>query len=128
MTTRQKTYNSPERNRVLIIEDEPLVAETLREGLAEAGFDVVGVANRLQKALGLIAEIEFDAAIVDANLAGKSATPAIEALSRLGRPFLVLSGYTREQLSEQFSNAVFVKKPYRLDYLVARLNALVQNQ
>jgi DNA-binding response OmpR family regulator len=128
MTTQQRTRDSLERNRLLIIEDEPLVAEALREGLVEEGFDVVGVANRLDKALRLIAEIEFDAAIVDANLAGKSAFPAIEVLSRLGRPFLVLSGYTREQLSEQFGDAVFVKKPYRLDHLVAHLNSLVQTQ
>jgi DNA-binding response OmpR family regulator len=124
LTPRQQTRDTHAPTRLLIIEDEPLVAEALREGLVEAGFEVVGVANRLAKGLELIAANEFDAAIVDANLAGKSASPAIELLTSLGRPFLVLSGYTREQLSDPFTRAVFVKKPYRLEDLVAHLKAL----
>jgi DNA-binding response OmpR family regulator len=127
MTAQLTTGAYVERNRLLIIEDEPLIAETLRESLIEEGFDVVGVANRLEQALSLIGEIEFDAAVVDANLAGKSASPAVEMLFRLGRPFVVLSGYTRDQLSHAFSKAVLVKKPYRLDDLVAHLSSLISN-
>lgn len=120
--------NKPEgagRNRLLVIEDEPLIAEALCEDLVAAGFLVIGVANRLEKALKCISENAFDAAIVDANLAGTSAAPAVEALALLGRPFLVMSGYSREQLSAAFAGAVFVRKPYRVEELIGRLRLML---
>ena len=74
--------------RVLIIEDEPLVAENLRADLIDAGFDVVGVAPKLDRALRLIEEGACDIAIVDANLAGVSAAPAAAAQIAIWRPSL----------------------------------------
>ncbi len=111
-------------NRILLVEDEPLIAEDLRESLAEQGFEVVGVATRLEAALKCIAEMEFDAAIVDANLVGKSAGPAASALSARGKPFIVLSGYSRGQLAKEFAGALFFQKPYRIELLVAGLKSL----
>ena len=70
------------RTRVLIVEDEPMIAITLEDLLVEAGFGVVGVAGKLDKALALIGSAVFDVAIVDANLAGVSASPAASALMR----------------------------------------------
>jgi DNA-binding response OmpR family regulator len=116
---------NPRDPRVLIIEDEPLVAESLRADLIDAGFDVVGVAPRLEKALRLIEESACDIAIVDANLAGVSAAPAAVALAARKLPFVVLSGYTRSQLSNEFAAAVFVQKPYRISRLLAEVNALL---
>jgi DNA-binding response OmpR family regulator len=112
--------------RVLVVEDEPLVAENLRADLDDAGFDVVGVAPRLDRALRLIAELGFDAAILDANLAGTSAAPAAAVLSMRKIPFVVLSGYAREQLPREFSNAVYVQKPYRPNQLISQVKSLIR--
>lgn len=109
--------------RVLIVEDEPLIAESLRADLRDAGFEVVAVASRVERALALIDDVIFDVAIVDANLAGKSAAPVAAALSARGSPFLAFSGYAREQLHSDFSDAVFVQKPYRIGRLIDDLNA-----
>jgi DNA-binding response OmpR family regulator len=114
--------------RVIIVEDEPLVAENLRDDLVEAGFEVVGVAPRVESALKLIAGTGFDVAIIDANLAGTSAAPAAAALSARGLPFMVLSGYAREQLQREFSEAVYVQKPYRVRKLIDALNSLLHKQ
>jgi DNA-binding response OmpR family regulator len=114
--------------RVIIVEDEPLVAENLREDLVEAGFEVVGVAPRVESALKLIEGTGFDVAIIDANLAGTSAAPAAAALSARGLPFMVLSGYAREQLQREFSEAVYIQKPYRVHKLIDALNSLLHKQ
>ncbi|HEY3719540.1 MAG TPA: response regulator [Roseiarcus sp.] len=114
--------------RVLIVEDEPLVAENLRDDLVEAGFEVVGVAPRVESALKLIEGTGFDVAILDANLAGTSAAPAAAALSARGLPFMVLSGYAREQLQREFSEAVYVQKPYRIRKLIDGLNSLLDQR
>jgi DNA-binding response OmpR family regulator len=111
--------------RVLIIEDEPLLAENLRTELFDAGFEVVGVAGRVEKALKLIAEIPCDIAIVDANLAGLTAAPAAAALVARKLPFVVLSGFAPSQLPEEFASAVFVQKPYRFDQLLGEVHAML---
>ncbi len=121
----EKTAESPHRARVLIVEDEPLVAENLRTDLVDAGFEITGVAARVATALSLIENAACDAAIVDANLAGCSASPAAAALSARGLPFIVLSGYAREQLQSEFSRGFFIQKPYRLSELIDGLSALL---
>jgi CheY-like chemotaxis protein len=111
--------------RILIIEDEPIIAANIQELLEEHGFIVVGLARKLEAALALVQACECDAAIVDANLAGTSAGPAALALVARRLPFIVLSGYSREQLSGDFSGGFFVQKPYRpfelIDFLQRRL-------
>jgi DNA-binding response OmpR family regulator len=119
---------APQRNRVLIVEDEPLVAEDLRTVLVDAGFEIAGVASRVGKALSLIENVGCEAAIVDANLAGTSAGPVAAALSARGLPFVVLSGYTREQLQNEFSGGSFIQKPYRLTELIERVNAILRKR
>jgi DNA-binding response OmpR family regulator len=113
------------RGRVLIVEDEPLVAENLRILLVECGFDVVGMSTKVDVALRLIEDVGCDVAIVDANLAGVSAAPIAEALSQRQLPFIVLSGYTRAQLADQFLGATYVQKPYRIEQLVEQLNTVL---
>ena len=117
--------NAARPTRVLIIEDEPLVAENLRADLIDAGFYVVGVAPKLEKALRLIEEAACDVAIVDANLAGVSAAPAAAALTARNLPFVVLSGYARGQLSSEFAMAAFVQKPCRMSRLLDEIRALL---
>jgi DNA-binding response OmpR family regulator len=128
MTVPPDSTVEPKPVRVLIVEDEPLVAENLRADLIDEGFEVVGVAARVESALRLIHGTGFDVAIIDANLAGVSAAPAAAALSARSLPFMVLSGYAREQLQREFSGAVYVQKPYRIRKLIDELNSLLHNQ
>jgi DNA-binding response OmpR family regulator len=117
-----------QRRRVLIIEDEPLIAESLKGVLVEAGFAIAGVAGKVENALRLIESTTYDVAIVDANLRGVSAGPAAAALAAVKLPFIVLSGYTRDQLQTEFSHGLFVQKPYRPAELIESLNAIVANR
>jgi DNA-binding response OmpR family regulator len=107
--------------RVIIVEDDPLLAFTLEELLIDAGFKVVGVALKLNKALALIGSAMFDVAIVDVNLAGVSTSPAASALTARGIPFIVLSGYSLQQLPDEFLGARTMRKPCRPDQLIQAL-------
>ena len=114
--------------RVLIVEDEPLVALALEDLLIDAGCKVVGIAGTLEKALALISNAVFDVAFVDANLAGVSASPAASALTARGIPFIVLSGYAMEHLPAEFLHAHFINKPYRPAQLFDALRETLCNQ
>jgi DNA-binding response OmpR family regulator len=115
------------RVRILIVEDEPMIAMTLEDLLVEQGFEIAGVVGKLAKALALIESAACDAAIIDANLAGVSASPAASALSARGLPFVVMSGYSREQLHKDFPGAVFIQKPCRPDRIIQALSAILLN-
>ena len=109
--------------RVLILEDEPLIAFGIEDILLDAGFAIAGVTTKLEDALALVESGACDAAIVDSNLAGVCAGPAAVALVERGLPFIVLSGYSEEQLKNCFSGARFLQKPCRPELLLETLNA-----
>ena len=104
------------------------MAHDIQDFLVEAGFEIAGLAGRLEKALALIENALFDAAIVDANLGGVSSSPAASALTARGLPFIVLSGYSREQVQGAFLGALFIQKPCRPAQLIQALNTIVLQQ
>jgi CheY-like chemotaxis protein len=112
--------------RILIVEDEPLLAYILEELLCDEGFKIAGVATKLDRALAIIAEGACDAAILDTNLAGVSSGPAASALKARGLPFIVLSGYSSDQLHSDFSGALHLQKPCRPERLIQALRRLLQ--
>lgn len=112
--------------RILIIEDEPMLALGLEDLLVESGFKVAGVAGKLSNALAIIGLGKCDAAIVDANLAGVSASPAGAALTANGLPFIVLSGYSAEQHCGAFPGAtLFLQKPCVDERIIEALNSIL---
>ncbi len=128
MSSRAKALNSQRKARILIVEDEPMLAFTLDDFLIGAGFEISGVAGRLEVALAMIEGGGCDAAIVDANLAGVSAAPAASALKARGLPFIVFSGYLPEQQKEAFSGAPFVQKPCQPEQLIQALRSILPSR
>jgi CheY-like chemotaxis protein len=119
---------SDRRWRVLIVEDEPVLAYVLEALLIEEGFEIAGVAARLERALALIERGICDAAVIDANLAGISAGPAASALTARGLPFIILSGYSPDQQQCAFSGALRLQKPCRPERLVEALRSILPAQ
>ena len=105
-----------------------MLALDLEELLVDAGFKVAAIAGKLEKALALIESGGFDAAIVDANLAGVSASPLASAMTARGLPFIVLSGYSSEQLQGAFPGALFLRKPCRPAQIIQALNTIAPKQ
>lgn len=110
--------------RVLIVEDEFIIALDNKFVLEDAGCEVGGVAATVQEAEELIDANGWDAAVLDANLNGVSAEPVAERLRQHGVPFLVLSGYTSDQMKGALANAPFLSKPSQSDTLVSAVRAL----
>ncbi|MEI7806670.1 MAG: response regulator [Hyphomicrobiales bacterium] len=74
--------------RVLVVEDEPLVAIMLEEALRDFGYAVVGPVENLKSAIQLAATERIDTAIVDINIDGQVATTVADRLMERGIPFL----------------------------------------
>ncbi len=103
--------SSGARPRVLVVEDEILIALDITQILAGAGFDVVGPANSVAQALDLMKHIGCEAAVLDVNLGRETSECVALELKERGRPFLTLSGYSREQHPTAFSGAPALTKP-----------------
>jgi DNA-binding NtrC family response regulator len=79
--------------RVLIIEDEMLIAMDFQDILARQGCEVLGPINSVARALRVLSEQRPDAALLDLNLDGDPTTAVAEALHRCGVPFVIITGY-----------------------------------
>ena len=108
--------------RVLIVEDEALLAIDIAVHLTNAGFSVVGPAASVAKALKLIEEDGCDIAILDVNLRGENSEPIARHLNIRGTPFVFLSGISQEQQPDWMEGALLLPKPVRPAILMAALH------
>ena len=109
------------RPRILLAEDEALLALLLAERLEEAGFRITGPATSVAAALALIEQEGCDAAVLDVQLGKETAAPIAQALRSRSIPFLTLSGYSESQRPPVFDGAPMMVKPVRMHDLVAFL-------
>ncbi len=98
--------------KVLIVEDEGLVAMMIEDMLAELGCDVVASVAEVPKACEAASEVEIDLAILDVNLAGELVFPVAKILRNRNIPFLFSTGYGASGLPSEFSNRQVLHKPY----------------
>ena len=111
--------------RIIVVEDEPLIALDMESILIAAGCEIAGSAGSLEKAKALVARAEFDAALLDVNLGGDSVGELAAALIQRNVPFAFVTGYGREALPEGFQDMVAVRKPASQKELLAVVQRLV---
>lgn len=99
--------------RILIVEDEPMIALTIEEMLSEAGCRVAGTATQISDALRLIAEGGIDGAVLDVNLGAEKIDPVADELARLGCPFIFTTGYGAPGVPHAHVRQGIVQKPFR---------------
>jgi DNA-binding response OmpR family regulator len=114
--------------RVLIVEDEFFIALDIGQQLEDEGFEVVGPAPSVSKALRLVAEPGCDVAILDVNLGGETSEAVAHRLQESHKPFVVLSGYSADDKLPWFGGAPVLPKPLRMDDLVAALRGCMDAQ
>jgi PAS domain S-box-containing protein len=107
--------------RVLLVEDETLLAMEVAEVLKAAGAAVLGPANTLEQALALAATETIDAAVLDVNLGGASARPVARLLQTRGVPFVLVTGYEEPGIEEA---GPVLRKPVSHDDLLRALGDL----
>ena len=106
--------------RVLLVEDEPIIAMTAEDMLDALGCAVVASAATLGEALGASARGGFDVAVLDINLNGVASLPVADALKEAGLPFIFTTGYGAGGCGGH-DDVPLVAKPYRLSDLEAAL-------
>jgi CheY-like chemotaxis protein len=98
--------------RILVVEDEFLIALDIAGVLEQAGLAVIGPASTVGDALEAIAQEDVHGALLDAHLAGEPVGRVADALKARNIPFAFVSGYGREQLPSAHRGAPLVKKPF----------------
>ncbi|MCK1340990.1 response regulator [Bradyrhizobium sp. 38] len=111
--------------RVLLVEDEGLVALMIEDMLEELGLKVVASAAHVPKACELASRASFDLALLDVNLAGERVFPVARILRDRKIPFLFSTGYGGPPLEEEFSDAPAIGKPFSIDQLKEQLRTIL---
>ena len=105
--------------RVLLVEDETLVAFLFQDVLEEQGCVVIGPAASLREALELVeTDPAPDAAVMDLNLRVELSWPAIEVLAHRGVPVVITSGYGGLDPEREAAAAAVIAKPVSSERLV----------
>ncbi len=100
--------------RVLVVEDEALVAMLLEDMVADAGHDHAFTAGSVPEALDYVRDhpAEFDFAVLDVNLGGQASYPVAEALAQAGKGFAFSTGYGPGSLPEAWRDRPVLSKPF----------------
>ena len=102
--------------RVLVVEDESLVAMLLETILEDMGCTPVGPISTVEEALSVVAqETQLDAALLDVNVAGVHVFPVAQALKDKGVPFVFSTGYGEGGLPDEWRGQPTIQKPFTED-------------
>jgi len=98
--------------RILVVEDDYLIADEVAESLAEFGATVVGPANYVAEAIALVSqETCLDAAVLDINLGRETVFPVADALQQRGIPFVFATGYDQRIIPPRYAAVQRLEKP-----------------
>src|SRR6516162_9257174 len=103
--------------RVLIVEDEVMIRMLLEGMLRKLGYTITAEAGRVEEALEVASKVDFDLAILDVNLNGKSVSPVADVLSARGMPFVFVTGYGEGGIPEAYRDRPILKKPFQMNGL-----------
>lgn len=110
--------------RVLLVEDESLVAMMVEDCLVELGYEVAAVAASVDAALDALQAGGIDCAMLDVNLGGTPSFPIAEALEARGIPYMFVTGYDCAAIPAHFRPRHGLQKPFRLRDLQHALGLL----
>ncbi len=111
--------------KVLVVEDEFLVATLIEDMLESAGCTVCGPVPRLAEAIEAASREACDMAVLDVNLAGERIFPVAEILARRNLPFVFVTGYGANTLPSEYAACPRLHKPFKRADLLAALSSLV---
>lgn len=103
--------DTPRPARILVVEDEYLLADALADALTNLGAQVVGPIGQLVEAMALIETTPIDGAVLDINLRGETVFPLADALMVRGVPFVFATGYGHENIPAVYKDVPILSKP-----------------
>jgi PAS domain S-box-containing protein len=104
-------------NRIMVVEDEALVAMSLRDSLDELGFSVIGPFSRISEAMIALRNNHVDAALLDVNLGGELIYPLADVLTADHVPFVFITGYGADEIERRYASIPILQKPIEPDAL-----------
>jgi two-component SAPR family response regulator len=111
-----------EGTRVLIVEDECVIAMELEYTLKECGAEVIGSCMSVESALAKLQQSrDLDVAILDIDLRGQYAGPIADQLRMTGIPFIVTSGYEARRYTIKFKGVPWFEKPVNPQRIAAAI-------
>ena len=114
-----------ESKRVLVVEDELMVAMGLEMALADAGYEIAGPFGRLEQALEAAATEDVDCALLDVNVRGADVYPVADILAARRIPFAFVTGYGRNSLPPGRATATVLAKPFKMENLLAVVRSML---
>ena len=109
------TSRSLQDCRILVVEDEYMLAEDLARELEDAGATVIGPAPTVDQGFALLVDPDhLDGAILDVNLRGVPVFPLADAVLAKNIPLVFTTGYDESAMPERFSNVVRCEKPINM--------------
>ena len=97
--------------RILLVEDEALVAIMMRDMLTDLGYSVVGPVGDRAAALIAARQADIHGAVLDLNLRGETTYPVADELGQRGIPFVFLTGYDRGVIDRRYAEVPLMQKP-----------------
>ncbi len=114
------------RCRVLVVEDEYMLADELAMELADVGAVVLGPVPSVEQALALLeSEARPDGAVLDVNLGGEAVFPLADVLIERGVPLIFTTGYDASALPERFAHVSRCEKPINVARITAALGLAI---
>lgn len=110
--------------RVLVVEDESIVAMLIEDILTDLGHQVVATVGRVDQALSLAAELQIDVALLDLNLNGQDTYGVAEVLVKRNIALIFATGYGPSGVREEWRNHKVLQKPFDDSQLAEILNQL----
>ncbi len=117
--------NSLMGKRILLVEDEALLAALLEDLIGELGGVVASTAPSTRAALKAIDQTRIDSAIMDINLGAGPNFEVAERLEDRDIPFVFSTGYGSDSIAGRFSGRLVLAKPFHIDELDAALRSLL---
>lgn len=112
-------------NRILIVEDEPLIAMMLEDFLDALGKEIAGSADTVPTAIACIEAGGVEGAILDVNLrGGETSWPIADALAQRGIPFVLATGAGGDTIAERHRSRPVLTKPFTMDGVEVALGRL----
>lgn len=111
--------------RILLVEDEAVIAFAVEDMLLDLGCEVVGPAFRLEDAIAIAAREQLDGAILDVNLNEQRSYAVADELRQRGVPFLFATGYAEGGVQWDDHPVEVLAKPYRRDQIAGALARLL---
>ena len=114
--------------RILIVEDEVLVAMDIEMALDNAGCAIVGPASTVHEAVGFIGHELLDIAVLDLNLNGEKSFAIADALTAAGVPFVWVTGHSADVIPPRHRRQPLVTKPFLQSALIAALARVLRER